>query len=101
MDEPIAHPEWVTFKNVKITRYNRTTSITKTVMTVMRDIPENVRVSNLYPIIYKDYIVHTIQLLSFHTRIFTNIRNVRPLNNKIDLHISGIQKTNKCEQILF
>ena len=101
MDEPIAHPEWVTVKNFEITKCNTTNSITKTVMPVVRDIPENVSLSNLHPIIYKDYIVHTIQLLSFHTRIFTNIIYVRPLNNRIDLHISGIQKTNECEQILF
>jgi len=45
MDEPVTDPEWVGFKNLKITKYNRTASVIKAVMIVHRDIPETLIVS--------------------------------------------------------
>jgi len=48
MDEPITDPEWVTFKNVKIAKYNRTASVIKGELSFLRDIPDNVLVSITY-----------------------------------------------------
>jgi len=101
MDEPITDPEWVVFKSLKITKYNRTASVVKAVINILKDVPNSLRVSNLHPIISKDCIVHTVKLfLVSYTQLY-KIVDVLPLNNRIDLHFSGIQEANECEKVLF
>jgi hypothetical protein len=48
IDAPTLDPEWVTTKRIKITKYNRTASSVTGVISVLRDIPDNVIVSVTY-----------------------------------------------------
>jgi len=98
MDEPITDPEWVTAKHLKITKYNRTASSFKGVLSFLRDLPDNTIVSITYSPLFSRMISFIASIcFSFHTRNFTNVIDVRPPNNRMDLHFSGIQKTNGCE----
>jgi len=101
-DAPIADPEWVTIKNIKITKYNRTTSSATGVVSFLRDLPDDVTVSTTYSRLFPRITLFIpFNCFTFHTRNFTNITDVRPLNNRTDLHFSGNQETNEGEQTLF
>jgi hypothetical protein len=52
IDEPITDPEWVTVKNLKVTKYNRTASSLKGVINFLRDLPDNVIVSINYSLLF-------------------------------------------------
>jgi hypothetical protein len=52
MDEPITDPEWVFAKNLKITKYNRTASSVKGVLSFLRDLPDNTIVSITYSLLF-------------------------------------------------
>lgn len=94
--EIITDPEWVTVKYIKVTKYNRTTSSVNGVGNVLRDLPDNVLVSITYILLFPRIILFIpFSCFTFHTRIFTNIIDVLPLNNKRDLHFSGNQSVKK------
>lgn len=52
MDQPYMDPEWISVKNLKITKYNRTTSVIKGVISVLKDIPDNAVVSITYSLFF-------------------------------------------------
>jgi len=52
MDEPLFDPEWIFIKYIKITKYNRTTTATKGEANFLRDIPEGIRVSTTYSLLF-------------------------------------------------
>lgn len=96
IDEPIVNSEWGTINYLKITKYNRTVSVIKGMASLQRDLPDDVMVSITYSLFFPRMILFSRLIVLFHARNFTNILDVRPLNNRTDQHFSGTQKTNEC-----
>jgi len=85
-DAPIADPEWVTIKNIKITKYNRTTSSMKGVVNVLKDLPDNILVSITYILLFPRIILFMpFNYFLFHTQNITNIIDTRPLKSRSTL----------------
>jgi hypothetical protein len=53
MDEPIMDPEWGIINYVKIGKYNRSTTVIKGMLSLHRDIPDTLRVSVTYSLLFK------------------------------------------------
>jgi len=100
LDEPIVDPEWVTVKNVKITKYNRNTSVMKGVVRLLKDLPDNTIVSITYSLLFPRMILFIpFNCFLFHTRNFANKIDVRPLMSRHTFVRHS--ETNECEQTLF
>ena len=86
IDDPITDPEWVTNKNLKVTKYNRTTSSMKGVLNVLRDLPDNILVSITYILLFPRIILFMpFNYFLFHTQNITNIIDTRPLKSRSTL----------------
>jgi hypothetical protein len=83
MDEPITDSQLVTIKNLKITKYNRTASALKGLISFVQDIPDNTMVSITYSLLFPSMILFIpFNHFYFHTWNFTNIIDVLPLKNR-------------------
>jgi len=86
MDDPITDPEWVTLKYMKVTKYNRTTASLKGEAIVLRDFPDNVKVSITYILLFPRIILFMpFNSFLFHTQNITNIIDIRPLKSRSTL----------------
>ena len=52
MDEPLFDPEWIFIKYIKITKYNRITTVLKGEFKLLKDMIDGVKVSTTYNLLF-------------------------------------------------
>jgi len=86
MDPPITDPEWVIVKNLKVTKYNRTASSIKGVISFVRDLPDTVIVRITYSLIFPRIVLFIpFNCFLCHTQNVRNIIDVCLLKNRSKL----------------
>jgi hypothetical protein len=52
LDQLFVDPEWATHKNLRITKYNRTTTVIVGTINFMKDLPNNALVSMIHSLLF-------------------------------------------------